>query len=182
VYTGASGSNFGFVFTANSYQHSGGNNKRLENGYASRIDCRADTGQIDTLTAGTANAGTDINFTSGPYIANLGTSWTNSSDERLKEITGEIQNGVAKVCKLRAAEFTWKNSENKKPQVGLIAQDVLEVLPEVVVVPNKEFDGTAATAMGVNYDQVVPLLVAAIKEQAGMINDLKAEVAALKGA
>jgi hypothetical protein len=114
--------------------------------------------------------------TDGPYVANGGTSWTNSSDERLKNITGEIQNGLTKVCSLRAAEYTWKSDEEAKPQVGLIAQDVLAVLPQAVDVPAEgatERDGSPAM-MGVQYTNVIPLLVAAIKE-------LKAEIDTLKG-
>ena len=111
----------------------------------------------------------------GPYVANGGTSWTSSSDERLKNITGEIQNGLAKVCTLRAAEYTWKSDTEAKPQVGLIAQDILAVLPEAVQVPSEgatEKDGSLAM-MGVQYTDVIPLLVAAIKE-------LKAEFDAYK--
>jgi hypothetical protein len=148
---------------------------RAVTGYAVQVTYDNSNGTLSTGTAGSGSAGTSISFTTGPYLANLGTSWTNSSDERLKDITGEIQNGLEKVCTLRAATFTWKDSENKSPQVGLIAQDVQAVLPEVVVVPDVEFDGTAKTALGVNYDQVIPLLVAAIKE-------LKAEFDAYKEA
>jgi hypothetical protein len=115
--------------------------------------------------------------TAGPYVANGGGSWTNTSDARLKNITGEIENGLTKVCSLRAAEYTWKTDEKAKPQVGLIAQDVLAVLPEAVDVPE---EGTIdrygnQAMMGVQYTQVIPLLVAAIKE-------LKAEFDAYKEA
>jgi hypothetical protein len=122
--------------------------------------------------------------TEGPYLAENGTSWTNSSDERLKTVTGEIQNGLSKVCSLRAAEFTWKSDLSNKPQVGLIAQDVVQVLPEAVEVPpegetNK--DGSPAM-MGVQYTSVIPLLVSAIKELSAQVTALQAEVNALKGA
>jgi hypothetical protein len=119
----------------------------------------------------------------GPYLTQGGTSWTNSSDERLKNITGEIQDGLNKVCSLRAAEYTWKSDETAKPQVGLIAQDVLAVLPQAVDVPIEgavEKDGGEAM-LGVNYDHVIPLLVAAIKELKADLDATKAELAALKG-
>jgi len=120
--------------------------------------------------------------TNGPYLANGGTSWTNSSDERLKNITGEIQNGLSKVCSLRAAEYTWKSDQSAKPQVGLIAQDVLAVLPEIVDVPQDgmlDKDGNLV-GMGVDYNGVIPLLVAAIKEQQTIITDLKARIEVLE--
>jgi hypothetical protein len=104
----------------------------------------------------------------GVYMTYGGTSWASSSDETLKNIIGEIQNGLQKVCSLRAAEFTWKADKTNKPQVGLIAQDVEKVLPEVI--SQAEENGT----LGVQYAQTIPLLVAAIKE-------LKAEIDQLKG-
>jgi hypothetical protein len=121
--------------------------------------------------------------TNGPYVAQNGTSWTNSSDARLKNITGEIQNGLTKVLQLRAAEFTWKADPESKPQVGLIAQDVLAVLPEAVNVPQEgatEKDGSPAM-MGVQYNDVIPLLVAAIKQLKSELDSVKAELATLKG-
>jgi hypothetical protein len=84
------------------------------------------------------------------------TSWSGVSDEKLKNITGEINNGISKVCSLRAAEFTWKSDEENKPQVGLIAQDVQKVLPEAV---SEEND-----VLAIRYTEVIPLLVASIKE------------------
>jgi hypothetical protein len=180
MYSGFSNT-FGFVLTANSYQYTGGTNRRLVSGYTSRLDLRSDDGTITTATATTGAADSNITFTSGPYIANLGTSWTNASDERLKNITGEIQNALAKVCTLRAAEYTWKDGENTKPQVGLIAQDLLEVLPEVVVVPETETDSEGKQRyLGVNYDQVTALLVAAIKEQQAIITMLTDRITALE--
>ena len=180
MYSGIS-STFGFVLTSNSYQYSGGTNRKLVSGYTSRLDLRSDDGTITTATATTGAADSNITFQAGPYIVNLGTSWTNTSDERLKNITGEIQNGVEKVMSLRAAEFTWKEGSNTKPQVGLIAQDLLAVLPEVVVVPETDTDSEGNKKyLGVNYDQVTALLVAAIKEQQALITTLTDRITALE--
>ena len=154
-------------------------------------------GTLIQLTDGTVNiytttssgtAGSTATLTTGPYVANGGTSWTNSSDEQLKNITGEIENALDKVGQLRAAQFTWKSDASNKPQVGLIAQDLQAVLPEVVVVPEKEVtDQGEQQYLGVNYDQVIPLLVASIKElkaindqQAQTITALTARIVALE--
>jgi hypothetical protein len=101
----------------------------------------------------------------GVYLGYSASSWTGVSDERLKNITGEISNGLNKVNQLRAVEFTWKRDETNESQVGLIAQDVQAVLPQAI----GENDGY----LGVRYTEVIPLLVAAIKE-------LKAEFDAYK--
>jgi hypothetical protein len=133
------------------------------------------SGGIQTYTAPIGTAGNAISFTNGPYVSFGGTSWTSSSDARLKNITGEIENALDKVNSLRAARFTWKNDPSAKPQIGLIAQDLEAVLPEVVVYPPENArDGVSIDPyLGVNYTEVIPLLVAAIKE-------LKAEFDAYK--
>ncbi len=159
------GYNFAFTGTSGSYVYAGAD-------YASSFYFYV--GGIYSYTANSGSAGAAISYTAGPYLARGGTSWTNASDERLKNITGDIEDGLAKVCALRAATYTWKSDEQNTPQVGLIAQNVLTVLPEAVVVPEEEFNGKAETAMGVNYDRLIPVLVAAIKE-------LKAEIDVLKG-
>lgn len=133
-----------------------------------------------TNTTGTVDG--SISWTDGPYVAAGGTSWTSSSDENLKNITGEIDDALNKVTQLRAAKFTWKADTENTPQVGLIAQDLQNVLPECVVVPDEKIDSQGTPKfLGVNYDQVIPLLVAAIKELKAELDETKAEVQALKG-
>jgi hypothetical protein len=116
-------------------------------------------------------------------IAFNATSWSFPSDERLKDINGTIEDAVYKIKQLRPVYYTWKNDASKKQKVGLIAQDVLKVLPEAVSVPEKEVkeDGTP-NYLSLGMSDVVPLLVSAIQEQQAIITQLQADVAALKGA
>jgi hypothetical protein len=160
--------------TANLVNASGGW-KYAASGKSALLQVGAGAGRIETYTVTTTgSAGSAVTFTTGPYVANGGTSWTSASDERLKNITGEISNALNKVSQLRAAEYTWKADLDSKPQIGLIAQDLLNVLPEAVVLPENEIDEKGKQQyMGVNYDSVIPLLVKAIQE-------LKAEVDSLK--
>jgi len=111
----------------------------------------------------------------GVYLPSGNTAWVSTSDERLKNITGEITDAINKVSQLRAAEFTWKSDESNKPQVGLIAQDVQTVLPEAISENDKEF-------LGVSYTEVIPLLVAAIKEQQEQIKALETRIQTLESA
>ena len=167
------------IFCANAYYD--GSWKRVNAGVANILELTAGSSYIQFFTSASSTAGSSISFTSGPYIANGSNTWTNGSDARLKNITGEIQNGLAKVMTLRAAEFTWKHDADNKPCVGLIAQDVQAVLPEAVNETSYIRDDETKY-LGVNYDQTIPLLVAAIKEQQALITQLQADVAALKGA
>jgi hypothetical protein len=93
-------------------------------------------------------------------------SWTSTSDEKLKDINSDIENAVDKLMTLRAINFSWKIDETKKENLGLIAQDVEKVFPQVVDVIK---DGN----LGVRYTELIPVLVKAIQE-------LKAEVDSLK--
>lgn len=167
------------LLTNNAIYDSGGWKYQLTQ-YASGITINANNGQVGIITAPSGTAGNAITFTNGPYVANLGTSWTNSSDERLKNITGEIANGLTKVCSLRAAEFTWKNDESNKPCVGLIAQDVQAVLPEVINSSKKYGSEDETEYLGVNYTETIPLLVAAIKELKAIVDAQATTIAALQ--
>jgi hypothetical protein len=93
------------------------------------------------------------------------------SDENLKENIETIQEPLKKVSALRGVTFDFK--ENKQKQIGVIAQEVEEIIPEVVV--NRP-DGYK----GVQYGNLVGLLIEAIKEQQEQINQLKATVEELK--
>jgi hypothetical protein len=96
------------------------------------------------------------------------------SDERLKTKLGNIENALNKVASLSG--FYYEPNETAqalgyevKKQVGVSAQEVYKVLPEVTApAPIDE------QYLTVHYDKLVPLLIEAIKE-------LKAEVEALKG-
>ena len=71
--------------------------------------------------------------------------------------------------RLQGAEFNWKNDETKKKTVGFIAQQVEEVIPEVVNVGNDEIKS-------LNYNGIVPYLVESIKIQQQEIANQKQEI------
>jgi hypothetical protein len=86
------------------------------------------------------------------------------SDERLKENIHTITDPIAKVCALRGVSYDL--IKDQKKQIGVIAQEVEQVIPEVVAdIP----DGYK----GVHYGNLVGLLIEAIKEQQKQIDELK---------
>lgn len=97
------------------------------------------------------------------------------SDARFKEDVEPLTDSLSTILKLRGVEFNWKQDEypehnfSEGRQVGLIAQEVAEALPEVV---NKKGDDEDEF-YSVSYGRIVPVLVEAIKE-------LKAENESLK--
>ena len=93
-----------------------------------------------------------------------------ASDIALKSNVNIIDKALDKVSKLRGVSFDWKNS-NKGSSAGLIAQDVEEILPELVTDVKNMNDDT--THKSLNYNGIIGLLVESIKE-------LKDEIAELK--
>ena len=60
------------------------------------------------------------------------TAWSAVSDERLKDITGTYDNALQDISKIKPIKFTWKQHPENGPQVGVIAQSVVDVVPEAV--------------------------------------------------
>ena len=109
----------------------------------------------------------------GVYINDGDTSWTGSSDERLKIDLKPIENSVNKVCQLRAVTGRFKTDEEAVSRSFLIAQDVQKVFPEAVSDINPD-------ELGLRYTDMVPLLVAAVKELKAENDALKARIEALE--
>jgi hypothetical protein len=81
------------------------------------------------------------------------------------------ENALDTVNRLRGVRFDWK--ETGKPSVGLIAEEVDRVIPEVV-----SHEGGAAK--GVNYSSLVGVLVEAVKEQQKVVQQQQTELDSLK--
>jgi hypothetical protein len=84
---------------------------------------------------------------------NVSGTTTNVSDKRLKSNVHVIENALEKVGKLSGYTFTMNNKQN----AGVIAQEVLEVLPEVV-------GGSEETTYSIAYGNMAGLFIEAIKE------------------
>lgn len=90
---------------------------------------------------------------------------TANSDVSLKENITTISNALDKVISLRGVEYD-RHDLNGEHQIGVIAQEIQQIIPEVV------FDGDNGIK-SVAYGNLVALLIEAIKEQQTQINDLK---------
>jgi len=88
------------------------------------------------------------------------------SDARVKENVHTIENALDKTLQLRGVTYNRTDSEDKSTKVGVIAQEVLEVVPEVV---NQDASGM----YNVSYGTLTAVLIEAIKEQQKQIDELK---------
>ena len=116
----------------------------------------------------------------GVYLASGGTSWVSASDERLKDIIEPIENGLTKVASLRAVIGKFKTDAEGTRRSFLIAQDVQAVLPEAISTTMVKDDETNTEYLGVSYTDVIPLLVASIKELKTIVDAQATEITALK--
>jgi predicted heme/steroid binding protein len=107
-----------------------------------------------------------VNYSGGVYLTSGATSWTANSDIRLKNINSHIDNAVEKLSTLQTINFSYKNDKFKKQNLGLIAQEVEKIFPELI---DKNNEGM----LGVRYTELVPVLIKAIQE-------LKLEIETLK--
>lgn len=98
-------------------------------------------------------------------------SITANSDVRLKKNIERIENALQKVSEISG--YTYNTIYDEDRHAGVIAQEIDKVLPEIV---NKGNDGL----MGVEYGNISALLIEAIKEQKGIIDNLQARLSALE--
>ena len=150
----------------------------INNGTESLVLYYAQSGLTTKAVATTTNdriyVYSNFDAGNGVYMAAGATSWTGTSDERLKTNLIEIGDGLGKIACLRAVTGRFKADPEETSRSFLIAQDVLQVLPEAV-------DTTNPDELGLRYAEVIPLLVAALKESKERIETLEAKVAALEG-
>ena len=129
--------------------------------------------QFNSIGVGTAASGT-----AGEIRATNNITAYYSSDARLKTNVVEISDALSKVNQIRGVEFDWTDEyiekaggeDNyfvRKHDVGVIAQEIEKVLPEVVA---EREDGIKA----VKYDRIVALLIEAVKDLSKQVEELKA--------
>jgi hypothetical protein len=103
---------------------------------------------------------------------------TQASDRRFKKNITTLNSSLEKVMKLRGVMYDYKTEEfpdknfSKTHQIGFIAQEVKEIVPELTTESRDGF-------LMVDYSKVTPLLVEALKEQQNQIEELKKENAAV---
>tara|TARA_B110000902_G_scaffold46527_1_gene52602 strand:- start:1467 stop:3257 length:1791 start_codon:yes stop_codon:yes gene_type:complete len=101
-----------------------------------------------------------------------------TSDCRLKKYIKPISNALDKIDQIRGVEFDWKVTDEKMEKevhsfeghdVGVIAQEIEAVLPEVVTTRDTGYKA-------VRYDKIVPLLIQGIKELKSEVEILKSKI------
>ena len=167
---GGTGSDNQGVITLNGNAPAAGNGAYI-NGLSNGTNAWA-IGSYRAVVGGTATWFTCANSGGGGVYLNgaSATSWTVVSDETRKVIIEPITDAANKVSTLRAVIGRLKTDDETVRRPYLIAQDVQAVLPEAVT----EAEDKEGAVLGLSYTEVIPLLVAAIKELKAEIDTLKA--------
>jgi hypothetical protein len=125
--------------------------------------------QLDMSEAGNAQFLSNISGSqieaSGDVIA------FGSSDRNLKDNIEPIENPLEKMDKIGGYTFDWNDKQDtyKGHDIGVVAQEIQEVLPEIVATRANGY-------LGVKYEKIVPLLIESIKENTKKIKELEEEI------
>ena len=106
---------------------------------------------------------------SGAGAATFNNDVTAFSDKRLKTDIKNIDNALSKVTKMQGVYYKRNDIDDAREQVGVLAQDMEEILPQVVLTKDDDFK-----TKSVDYGKICAVLIESIKE-------LKAEIDQLKG-
>ena len=113
-----------------------------------------------------------ISNTGHGRFANDVVAYYNFSDKRLKTNIKPTTGNLDKVLKLNPVEYNWKEGYRKdKKEIGLIAQEVEKIIPEVVRENERLNDDTSYKQ--VDYEHLVSTLIGAVQEQQKQIDELK---------
>ena len=112
----------------------------------------------------TTNPTSALYIVGDAYVTGIITAFdfNSASDSSLKENVYTIENALDTVSQIRGVTFDWKNT--KKPSIGVIAQEVEQVLPELV---------SDTDPKTVNYNGLIGVLIEAIKELKQEVEELK---------
>ena len=141
-------------------------------------------GQHNLLGSTVTNSATDFSLENTAFVIGNGTNSANrsdalvvkfngdatlagnlniNSDARLKANIVSLGSTIAKLLQIDGKSYTMKKDESEKQKIGLLAQDIEKVFPELV----SESHGVKS----VNYQGLVPVLINALKEQDAMMKE-----------
>jgi len=182
--TTANASNYQFVVNTTAYAKQliafGVSDDGRYLGQGNQISGAFQSYDLTLVNYATSGRITITNSTTGVYLANGATSWSTFSDERLKNINGTINNALNKLLSIRAVDYSWKSDNTNKGNLGLIAQDVEKVFPQVID-KSKSFSETDNTEyLSVKYTELIPVLVKAIQELSAKNDALQTRITQLE--
>ncbi len=159
--------------------------------YLGSVESISDGGAYEVLCDGSFSSAID----GGDNCGTSGKRWAsvyavngtiNTSDARDKSNILGLKYGLEQIMKLRPVSFTWKDHKIQDAKLGLLAQEVQEIIPEVVVDHETKRDEKTgeliqvpAERLGIYYSDLIPVLIKGMQEQQAEIENLRGGNAAL---
>ena len=136
------------------------------------------SGNIDLCTNGSVRA---MNLSDNAFRTFEALGFTNKSSRRVKENIHDITESEAKkLLDVNVVSFDYIEAiGGQKGQYGVIAEDVINILPSVVSIPNgydENDDSDIDNILGVDYSKFVPFLIKMVQMQQKEVDALKAEI------
>ena len=125
---------------------------------------------VDNATIGHSSDTDLLTVASGSLT--LAGDLVTSSDKNLKSNIASLGPVLTKLISINPKRYTMKNDAEQKEKIGLLAQDIQAVFPELVD-ENNEY-------MSVNYQALIPILISAVNEQTKRNESLKQRIETLK--
>ncbi len=159
---------------------------QVDGGFAGSVGYNADNDYLYFYEGGNVvvkNGNLGIGTTTPGYRLQVGNSgdgstaranaWQTFSDRSLKRDLSLIDDPIHKIEQVSGYYYYWKDGDDKSRQTGVIAQEVEEVLPEIV-------QTDAEGIKSLDYSKLTPLLIEAVKEQQSYIEDLENRLSILE--
>ncbi|MFT7553382.1 MAG: hypothetical protein ACI9BV_003716 [Rhodothermales bacterium] len=135
-----------------------------------------DFGNEDLITSGSIGLGTTpttiLSIVQNSTTDPVADAWTTYSSRRWKSNIQTLPKALETVMQLRGVSYNWK--ADGKSDIGLIAEEVGAIIPEIVV-----FEENGVDAMSLDYARLVAVLIEAIKEQQQLLDSRESEIAVL---
>jgi hypothetical protein len=122
------------------------------------------------LTAYVAGVATSHVTGSAVYVTSTGQLGVLASSERFKTDVETMDGASDKLARLRPVTFKLKTDPQGTVQYGLIAEEVQKIYPELVI------HGADGRIEGVRYEELAPMLLSEVQQQAAQIRALKSQV------
>jgi hypothetical protein len=108
----------------------------------------------------------------GVQLTYGGTSWGSVSDIRLKKNIQPLKNSLDLINKLNPITYNWKDETLQNNNIGFVAQEVQEVIPEIT----EDYDIKGEKYLGIRTTDLIPFLVKSIQEQSALFEEQKVQL------
>lgn len=127
---------------------------------------------LNSNSTGVYGEGSNYDF----YAAGPGENYGAASSIRWKNNIQPLSGALDKVLAMRGVYFDWDAEHGGQHDMGMIAEEVGKILPEIVL-----YEENGVDASGMDYSKLTPVLLEAIKAQQKMIEDLERRIERLEG-